>query len=332
MPDHLTATEYIVLTMLATYSNPDGTGAAPAATTLAVDCGKSVNTIRRSLAALVDKGYITVTRKGGGHRRPTQYALVAQPPHEASNVPTQSDTVTAATPPTYLPIQMGTHDAPIPTHPDGYEPSDLPTHLDRLTYPSEPTYLPIQMGTDQVDQEINQEKQPSSATHDAHVNTQPQRQPVSTTFSDGTPIGPEPPNNDPPPTYGSLALVHDADVPTEISATPKPAPGKPSPAALALVRTTVNPAVGRQIIEQLAHEVDRLRRDRNINPTDIATALTEWDNRPGAGPRLLPNLVADAARTRTTPVAKPASKLRALAELAAQARAEEQHTTRRSLE
>lgn len=124
------------------------------------------------------------------------------------------------------------------------------------------------------------------------------QQPPNTHWADDVPIPPEPPADHQRPT---LELVHTGDhAPAVIDAQPPPARGKPSDAALALVRSTVPRSVGRQIAEQLAREVDKLGRDRDIDRADIAAALTEWARRPGAGPRLLPNLVADAARARTT--------------------------------
>lgn len=133
---------------------------------------------------------------------------------------------------------------------------------------------------------------PNAAAYRPSTRETEQQQPA-THWADDVPIPPEPPA-DPTP---SLALVHDADAaPAVIDAHRPPPPGKPSDAALALVRSIVPRAVGRQIIEQLAREVDKLGRDRDVNRTDIAAALTEWTKRPGAGPRLLPNLVADAAR------------------------------------
>lgn len=125
---------------------------------------------------------------------------------------------------------------------------------------------------------------------------------------------------------------HDDDLPPEpdlpeppefISASPKPAPQSASSAARALVRSTVPASLPRSVRDQLACEVDRLRRDPDVDPTHIAEALAVWGARPGAGPKLLPNLVADAARSRAAPAPKPSSKLRGVAELAAQARAEE---------
>lgn len=274
MPDYLTPTEYIVLTMLASYTNKTGGGAAPAAARLADDCGKNVKTIRRSLASLVDKGYLSVTRPGGGRRRPTEYALADRMPHETENLDTQEST--------YDDRNMDTQKSTYPTPKRG--------HSEPETWTFEPRNVDTQMSTDQVDQEIHQGR-PSAArpspTHEA-----------AAFFGDGVPIPPEPPA-DPPPTRGALALVHDANAPAVIDATRPPAPSRPSDAALALVRTAVPANVGRDIRTQLAQRVDRLRRDRDINPADIATALTEWANRPGAGPGLLPNLVADAARART---------------------------------
>ncbi|QDP43692.1 hypothetical protein SEA_PHORBESPHLOWER_64 [Gordonia phage PhorbesPhlower] len=66
--------------------------------------------------------------------------------------------------------------------------------------------------------------------------------------------------------------------------------------------------------------------------TDVADALQLWLTKPNVGPGILPSLVSDVIKARrpTAVVAKP-SKLRGIAQLAAQARAEEQTHTRREI-
>lgn len=156
---------------------------------------------------------------------------------------------------------------------------------------------------------------------------QPQR-PVSTTFGDGTPI-PAPPPDDAPGPPRHLAVV---DVPTEIGTAARPSRTPVCDVDRTMVRYAVPSGLPRQVLTQLAEEVARLRTDRNVAAADIETGLAEWARRPNAGPRLLPNLVADAVRQRATPAPKPASKLRTLAELAASERAAEQTRTPDRLE
>ncbi|QRY62713.1 hypothetical protein JVX90_00095 [Gordonia sp. PDNC005] len=143
----------------------------------------------------------------------------------------------------------------------------------------------------------------SSAAADTYVPRERGEQPQP--FSDGW-IPPEPPADDPPPTRGSLALVHDADaIPTEISAHTHRAPAAISDSARTLVRLHAPPGIPRKVRADLAEQVQKLANDPHVNRADIETGLTEWARRPGAGPRLLPNLVADAARQRTTAASKP---------------------------
>ena len=72
----------------------------------------------------------------------------------------------------------------------------------------------------------------------------------------------------------------------------------------------------------------RLKASELINRDDldtdtVAEALRRWLSRPGAGVGLLPSFAADVIRERTAP-AKPSSKVRGYAELAAEVRAAEQ--------
>lgn len=114
---------------------------------------------------------------------------------------------------------------------------------------------------------------------------------------DDIPLPPEPPaDDDPPPSHGNLALV-----PTAIDATTPRHRTHISDAARTLVRTFTPAGIPRSVRERLAEQVQRLANDRHVDRADIEAGLAEWSRRPGAGPRLLPDLVADAARNRTTP-------------------------------
>lgn len=153
-----------------------------------------------------------------------------------------------------------------------------------------------------ADIDIDKELQPSNAAASSYVTREnehktQQQQPPSTTFADGTPIPPEPDHDD----RGThLALVVD-DAPTVIETSARPQRTQPTPAAGALVRLTVGTGIPRDVQRQLAEQVTRLSNDRNVDRVDIEAGLVEWAHRPGSGPRLLPHLVADAARARTNP-------------------------------
>lgn len=127
---------------------------------------------------------------------------------------------------------------------------------------------------------------------------------AETTFSDGTPI-PEAPDEH-PPTRGSLALV------------PQPRRDVTSTAATA-VRLHIPATIPATVRDALAAEVTRLARDPGVERADIDTALDVWATRPAAGPKLLPHLVADAARARQARAAPTVTKAtqRAQATLAA---------------
>lgn len=129
---------------------------------------------------------------------------------------------------------------------------------------------------------------------------------AAATFSDGTPV-PEPPDEG-PITRGSLALV-----PTH---TPR---RDVTPSAATAVRLHIPATIPATVRDALAAEVTRLARDPGVERADIDTALDVWATRPAAGPKLLPHLVADAARARQARAAPTVTKAtqRAQATLAA---------------
>ncbi|MCF8610011.1 hypothetical protein L5G28_07530 [Gordonia sp. HY285] len=113
-------------------------------------------------------------------------------------------------------------------------------------------------------------------------------------------IPPEPERDDEPPT---LVPVPDWTPEfVETAARPTRTP-EPTDSAKTLVRLHIGQGIPRAVKRQLAEQVDRLGRERGIDRADVEAGLAEWARRPGAGPRLLPNLVADAARARTAPAA-----------------------------
>lgn len=277
----LTPTEYIVLTMLATYTSHGGTGARPAASRLAEDSGVSVKTVRRALTALVEKKYLTVEREGGGRHKPTEYALVYDMPHideiVPGNVDTQDDHLCEPENVDNVDTQMTTFVVP---------PSEKRGHLEQETWTSETQNVDTQMTTDHVDHVRNQERAASAVTSPARAIE---------TFADGVPLPPEP---DSLPASRALALVAEY-VPTEIEPATRRAPPLEIPNAVrTLMRYTLPPGIPRTVLDDLGTQVTRLVRDRNVDRADIETALRAYGQRSDAGPRLLPHLVADAARAR----------------------------------
>lgn len=195
----LTPTEYVVLTMLASYTNRAGEGARPAAATLASVCGVSVKTVRRSLATLVDKKYLTVTAEGGGFRRPTEYAIVYDMPHlheieptrENENVDTQMTMFEPVDNPPNVDTQTTTY-RPVDNSKHGHSDDQVSRPTMRETWSNQTPYVDTQMTTDQVDQEI----------HRGYVS----RNLTSARANDAA--APPPANF---PTRGSLALVPDPE-------------------------------------------------------------------------------------------------------------------------
>lgn len=280
----LTPTEYIVLTMLATYTSHGGTGARPAASRLAEDSGVSVKTVRRALTALVEKKYLTVEREGGGRHKPTEYALVYDMPHideiVPGNVDTQDDHLCEPENVDNVDTQMTTFVIP---------PSEKRGHLEQETWTSETRNVDTQMTTDHVDHVRNQERAASAVTSPESTPPEP------FTFADGTPLPPEP---DPQPTIPALALVSEY-VPNEIEQSSHRAPTVQIPNAVhTLMRYTLPSGIPRTVLNALGAQVARLVRDPNVDRVDIETALRAYGMRADAGPGLLPHLVADAARTR----------------------------------
>ncbi|WP_411815691.1 hypothetical protein [Gordonia sp. SND2] len=156
----------------------------------------------------------------------------------------------------------------------------------------------------------------------------------SSTFSDGTPIPPEPPaDHRGPATDGTAALAYDAEIiPLETGTAAKPKPARAEPVHRTFVRTILGGAgYPRATIDQLATQVAKLS---GKHPTDlIADALREWDRRPaGTIPAHLPTVLGDVVKARRAHPEAPKSKLRTLAELTHQERLAEQHTTRKAIE
>lgn len=140
---------------------------------------------------------------------------------------------------------------------------------------------------------------------------------AATEFTDGTPIPPEPDDD-----WPALSIV-----PTAIETGTSPRKPQPSQAARTLVRQVI-PGLTREVTDQLANHVAQAARDGTPDAA-IRTGLERWRDDPDRPrPGALPYRIGDAARelaaqTSTTP-ARP-SKQRGMAEMLAQARAEEAH-------
>lgn len=107
----------------------------------------------------------------------------------------------------------------------------------------------------------------------------------STHFADGTPI----------------PGVGDADVvPFRRDRGPTPSPG-----ANTLAATFCPTGTPGTQIRALAVVVQELIDDPHVQRADLEAGLAAWRDRPGAGPRLLPGLVTDAAKIRAAPAGSP---------------------------
>lgn len=110
------------------------------------------------------------------------------------------------------------------------------------------------------------------------------------TFADGTPIPPEP---------GTVVqLRRDGGGPA------------PSRAANSLAAMHCPPGTPGRQIRDLAVVVQELLDDPGVQRVDLEAALGAWRDRPGAGARLLPSLVTDAAKARAGGVPGRASPMR----------------------
>jgi hypothetical protein len=69
------ATAYHVLSLIYHYSNGDGTNAHPGTERLARECGVTTRAVEKALAQLLDRGFISVQREGGGPGKATVYRL-----------------------------------------------------------------------------------------------------------------------------------------------------------------------------------------------------------------------------------------------------------------
>lgn len=136
---------------------------------------------------------------------------------------------------------------------------------------------------------------------------------------DDIPLPPEPDCDDP---YGP--------VPQHIDNAARPTPRQPSQAAKTVVRQTLGTnglaAYPRTFVDRLARQVENLAREGHPDAL-IRQALTEWDKRTDARPEWLPTVLGDLVKNqRATPGnnGRPVHKMRGLAELAQQVRAQEQ--------
>ena len=281
----LTPTEYVVLTMLALYTNRACEGARPSRAELCADTGFSVSTIRRSLGSLVSKGYLDQTREGKGRHLTNEYRLVWDMPHVAEFEARKQ--VTAVTP--FPDEKQVTAVTPFPDR----QPEEKGSHGDRKGVTA--------VTHDQVDQEKIKSRPPAaSSTYVGQCERETRA--ASTEWSDGTPIGNPPDDLDAPPSR-ALTVVPDLDPPTEIDTHPAPRRRADiTPSAATLVRYTLPPGLPREFITETEQIVTR-QAHAGIDTDAIRAAVEKLGRRPGASPKLLPNLIADEVRARAAPAA-----------------------------
>lgn len=135
--------------------------------------------------------------------------------------------------------------------------------------------------------------------------------------NDDIPLPPEPDDE-----YGP--------VPQHVDNAARPTPRQPGQAAKTVVRQSLGStglaAYPRTFVDRLARQVENLTREGHPD-TLIRQALTEWDKRSDARPEWLPTVLGDLVKNqRATPGnnGRPVHKMRGLAELAQEVRAQEQ--------
>ena len=151
----------------------------------------------------------------------------------------------------------------------------------------------------------------------------------ASTTDDDIPLPPEPEQLDDehrPATDIASAAPRAVDNPAAAKAQQR----QPSQAAKTVVRQTLGTAglatYPRTFVDRLARQVENLAREGHPDQL-IRQALTEWDTRTDARPEWLPTILGDLVKAaRATPGnnGRPQHKMRALAELTQQVRANEQ--------
>lgn len=282
-PQQITPTEFVVLVMLSTYTTRVGSGARPAAATLAEDCGTSVKTVRRALATLTEKKYIEVTAAGGGKHRPTEYALVWDTPNQTLIRGHSDDHVT------------DDDEGPIPGHSDDHLTASERGHSDdHVTEPyvdkSRPhtwtngdPYVDKAMTTDQV----------RSGTTSGNYSPPVLNSPDARDEPRGAEVVPLPthlPNGRAIPKQTRHQML------AALNATAR------SAAATQLVtriEATLDGRLDRQTAIEVAQIVDTLIAD-SIPEAQIVAGIEAWLNSDRVYPSQIPRFVAKAARTRPT--------------------------------
>ena len=300
----LTLREHSVLMMLATYADSSGRGARPAMSSLADDCGASRETVKRTLKSLVAKGYLTVDGdRLGGRNRPTRYDLVWSMPHcqegDKGGHPDDplyprkgghlGDPLSGS-----IPSERGSNGPP--KGGQSFDPrSGKKSGKDKRPPAASSTYV----GQCECERET---RAASTEWYVGQCECERETRAASTEWSDGTPIGNPPDDLDAPPSR-ALTVVPDLDPPTEIDTHPAPRRRADiTPSAATLVRYTLPPGLPREFITETEQIVTRQAR-AGIDTDAIRAAVEKLGRRPGASPKLLPNLIADEVRARAAPAA-----------------------------
>ncbi|OBC03350.1 hypothetical protein A5784_14015 [Mycobacterium sp. 852013-50091_SCH5140682] len=162
-------------------------------------------------------------------------------------------------------------------------------------------------------------------------NTNPTKE-ISTHLKDDSHVSnahdpddyPLPPEPEPDDDYGP--------VPQHVDNAARPTPRQPSQAAKTVVRQTLGSdtlaAYPRTFVDRLARRVEDLTREGQPDAL-IRQALIEWDKRPDARPEWLDTVLGDIVKNQRAQPGhnnggRPVHKMRGLAELAQEVRAQEQ--------
>jgi len=219
----------------------------------------------------VSKGYLDQTREGKGRHLTNEYRLVWDMPHVAEFEARKQ--VTAVTP--FPDEKQVTAVTPFPDEkqvtavtpfPDR-QPEEKGSHGDRKGVTA--------VTHDQVDQEKIKSRRPAASS--TYVG-QCERETRAASTEWSVP-------------------------PTEIDTHPAPRRRADiTPSAATLVRYTLPPGLPREFITETEQIVTRQAR-AGIDTNAIRAAVEKLGRRPGASPKLLPNLIADEVRARAAPAA-----------------------------
>lgn len=142
----LTKAEYMVLNNMATYADADGRNARPSVGTMALDLGLHEDTVNAALKSLQAKGWIRLTKPGGGggrgRGRPNTWEVF-----ERAGAALDSKAATDA--------QTPCEDQPLPPGQTGGLEQSLPPESGSFTPRTTRALPPERFGGDQINDQIN---------------------------------------------------------------------------------------------------------------------------------------------------------------------------------